>query len=191
MESHVNRMADENNPDWDENFNPTKGYFGATGDRFDMPEFQRIDAPVHPKAVALHSHWLACRPNGGLPSRGSFGFEVVHGLGLMGAFFVIEPTEIDDDWRYRLLGSGIVWLFGNDVTGLPFRRHMAREEAEACIALSNEVAESGTPAFLFARFVSGGHSGTLETMSLPVTAPDGNGVWLVGCSLSVRTGVTE
>lgn len=184
-------MMDDSDSVWKDQFDPTRGRFGQARERFDMPEFKPIDAPIHPKAVALHSHWLASRPAGDLPPRSAFGFEVVHDLGLMGAFFVIERTEARDDWRYRLLGSDIVWLFGNDVTNVPFRKHMVAEEAEACIALSNRVAESGTPAFLLARFVSGGHFGSLETMSLPVMGPSGDDVWLVGCSLSARAETGE
>lgn len=184
-------MTDEDGFAWGEQFGPTQGFFGVDGNRFDIPEFKQIDAPVHPKAIALHNHWRASKPAGGLPPRSAFGFEIIHDLGLMGAFFVIEKTEARDDWRYRLLGSDIVWLFGNDVTNIPFREHMVAEEAEACIALSNRVAESGAPLFLFARFVSGGHFGTVETMSLPVMGPSGDDVWLVGCSLSVRTEAEE
>jgi len=154
----------------------------------DSPAFQEIPEPRHPKTQALYRHWLDHKPVEGLPSRGAFGFEAMHALGLMGHLFVIEPIEGGWDWRYRLLGSEIVWMFGNDVTNVPFREHMEPREAETCITLSNRVAQSGKPMFLFARFVSGDHSGTLETMSLPVRSPDGGSVWLIGCSVSGEPG---
>lgn len=157
---------------------------GSGAGRLDTPDFRIIGGPRHPKARGLYEHWLASKPDGGLPRRSAFDFEDVGRLGLFGLFFVIEPVDGGADWKYRLIGSRITWLFGNEVTNVPFRQHMAPAEAEACIALSNQVARSGEPLFLMARFVSGDHSGRLETMSLPIQSPDGKGVWLVGCSLS-------
>ncbi len=146
-----------------------------------------IDAPRHPGAVALYRLWQEMTPADGLPNRSDFSFERLAELGIVSNCFVIEPLEDGRDWRYRLLGTAITWLFGGDATNIPFSQHFRPEEAELCIRLSNRVAQSRKPIFLFGRFQPGDFSGTLETMSLPVFGRDGNTVWLIGASFPVET----
>lgn len=146
------------------------------------PLFVELEAPDCAGAQALFDHWQACKPPDDLPNRRDFPMEVIQRLGLMGYFFVIEPIDGGRDWRYRLMGVRMSWLFGRDVTGVPFREHYAPDEADRCIELSNEVAHSRRPIFLQARFIAGSYFGDLETMSLPVWSSDGGTVWLVGAS---------
>lgn len=146
-----------------------------------------IEAPRNPGAVALYQLWQSLKPADGLPSREEFTFEKLTELGIIGNCFVIEPMDGGRDWRYRLLGSQITWLFGGDATNIPFSQHFLPEEAELCIRLSNQVAQSGKPVFLFGRFTPGNFSGTLETMSLPVVGRDGSTVWLIGASFPMET----
>lgn len=145
------------------------------------PLFEEMPAPRHAGAAGLHALWRWLLSAEGLPRRADFTMERIAGLGLLGQFFVIEPLQGGRDWRYRLLGSKLVWLFGRDVTGIPFSQHFFPAEAERCIALSNRVARSGRPLFLRARFASGGHAGELETLSLPIRGSAGQ-TWLVGAS---------
>jgi len=145
------------------------------------PLFEEMPAPRHPGAAGLHALWRRLLSTEGLPRRADFSMERIAELGLLGRFFVIEPLHGGRDWRYRLLGSKLVWLFGRDVTGIPFSEHFFPAEAERCIALSNRVARSGRPLFLRARFASGGHLGELETLSLPIRGPSRQ-TWLVGAS---------
>jgi len=147
-----------------------------------------IGGPRHPGAVALYRLWLDVKPAGdALPQRDDITFERLTELGIVSNCFVIEPLEDGRDWRYRLLGTAITWLFGGDATNIPFSQHFTPEEAELCIRLSNRVAQSRQPVFLFGRFQPGDFSGTLETMSLPVLGRDGKTVWLIGASFPVET----
>ena len=146
------------------------------------PMFQELAEPVGPKARALFELWRELCPPGDIPNRTAFTFERIWEVGSMGYFFVIEPMDGGRDWRYRLVGSRITWLFGADTTNVPFTVHFYPKEAEQCIALSNLVAETRVPIFLNARFVSGTFSGELETMSLPVYSPDASEIWLIGAS---------
>jgi hypothetical protein len=141
-----------------------------------------IDGPRNPLAVAMYDLWRSLAPPDGLPNREDFTFERLANLGILGNCFVIEPMDGGRDWRYRLLGSQITWLFGGDATNIPFSQHFEGEEAELCIRLSNRVAQTRKPVFLFGRFTPGNFSGTLETMSLPVLGRDGSTVWLIGAS---------
>ena len=145
--------------------------------------FVEIPEPQHPTAAALADFWRARQEAaGGLPSRDAFSPEALSRIGALGHQFVIEPIDGGRDWRYRLLGSKIVWLFGRDTTNVAFSEHFQADEARQCIALSNQVVATRTPVFLRARFSSGGHWGTLETMSLPVWNRTGDDIWLFGAS---------
>lgn len=146
------------------------------------PLLEEMPTPRHAGAVGLHALWRELLPAGRLPDRSAFSMERIAALGLLGQFFVITPLRGGRDWHYRLLGSKLAWLFGRDVTGIPFSEHFFPAEAERCIALSNRAARSGRPVFLRARFVSGDHPGELETLLLPVRSPDRRETWLVGAS---------
>ena len=147
-----------------------------------------IPAPLMPGARALYRFWLDKRPDpaavaeGGsdnLPERDDFTFDALKQIGVLGHEFVIEPLDGGRNWRYRLVGANIIWMFGRDPT--------IRDEATQCIAFSNQVAQSRQPVFLRARFASEGHSSTLlETMSLPVWSRGRSEIWLIGASYPVE-----
>lgn len=159
----------------------------STNHRLLGPEFERIEAPQGAQTRTLHALWSRFKEEAGgaIPPRAVFSFERMGEAGLLGHLFVIEPLDGGRDWQYRLLGSDIVWLFGGDVTRVPFSEHFAPDEAKQAIALSNEVARTLTPLFLRVRFVTGDYSGDLETMSLPVLGANGRDVWLIGASCPV------
>lgn len=163
--------------------------FGDTGERFQTSElFHEIPAPVDPHCQAMAALWRELCPPDGLPARGDFTFERLRAIGVLGNTFVIEPIgahpDYGTDWRYRLMGTNIAWMFGSDPTNIPFSQHFLPDEARVCIDFSNQVAQSRRPVFLIGRLRSGDFSGTLETMSLPILAPDGETVWLLGVSFA-------
>lgn len=146
------------------------------------PNFVEIAAPACEGARRLHDFWQRQAAAGDLPNRDDFSFETLRQLDVLGRAFVVEPLEDGRDWRYRLLGSEITWLFGRDVTNIPFSAHFEPAEARQCIAYSNQVARERRPVFLVASFVSGGFKGQLETLSLPVWNRGRDAIWLVGAS---------
>jgi hypothetical protein len=142
--------------------------------------FEQLDVPHNRRAVKLYDIWCRHKPRDDIPRRADLSFEVMGAAGLLGRLFIIEPIDGGRDWRYRLLGCEITWLFGRDVTNVPFSRHFQAEEAEVCIALSNQVAETRIPMFLRGSIQSGRYTGVFETMSLPVWSRDRSTVWLFG-----------
>lgn len=152
------------------------------------PGLAAMAAPVAPGAQALFRFWQDSRLDSAglpanLPERDAFSFDALKRIGVLGQEFVIEPIDGGRDWRYRLVGAEIVWMFGRDPTGIPFTQHFKADEAALCIAFSNQVAQTRQPVFLRARFASAGHSaGLLETMSLPVWSRGRREIWLVGAS---------
>lgn len=143
------------------------------------PSFEPLPIPQHSQAWTLYKYWLEKRGIKEIPSRASIRLEELTSLRCVDRVFILEPLG-ENDWRYRLLGTEIVKRFGRDVTGVPFREHMQEDEAEAAINLSNKAVSSNTPVFLQARFSSGKHHRTVETMSLPIRSTDGKATWLFG-----------
>lgn len=176
--------------------------FGEGGKRVTPSElFAEIAGPVDPRCQAMAALWRQlCSPpgnapadapadaRGSLPRRSDFTFERLQAIGVLGNTFVIEPigphAVYGTDWRYRLMGTNIAWMFGSDPTNIPFSKHFMPDEARVCIDFSNQVAASRKPVFLMGKLRSGYYSGTLETMSLPVLAPDGETIWLLGVSFA-------
>ncbi|MBP5855446.1 PAS domain-containing protein [Marivibrio halodurans] len=142
--------------------------------------FERLDAPAGPRAKALHAYWRALAPPPNLPWRRQIAMDDLARLDCLDSIFILEPLEDGSDWRYRLLGTRIVEIYGQEVTNVPLREHMTSEEAEQAIALSNAVRDSREPLFLRARFVSGDYDTPIETMSLPILGRDADDVWLFG-----------
>ncbi len=74
-----------------------------------------LAAPQHPEGVLLHDYWLGCRERGGLkigrdlPAR-----EIAK---LMSKLSVFEPNADRSDFRFRLVASGWLTLYGRDVKG--------------------------------------------------------------------------
>lgn len=146
--------------------------------------FEELEAPASRLAVALHELWLAKKPADDIPCRDDFGFEQLRERGLVESIFIVEPIDSGNDWRYRLVGSGLSHFFGRDVTSIPFRDLFVPTEAETCIEISDRVARTRRPAFLRGRVQSFGHGNTFETMSLPIWSRDRSAIWLLGGSFS-------
>src|SRR5690625_7382683 len=137
------------------------------GVRLLRPQFEELAAPRAAGAVALYRLWQEVKPPDGLPPRSAFSFERIGELGLLGQFFVIEPLNGGEDWQYRLVGSQLRWLFGRDATGRPFREHYDPVNSAERIALSNRVARSVQPVFLWASFLYCGRPGEYDSLHTP------------------------
>lgn len=146
------------------------------------PYFEELSAPRHALAQSLFKLWHTVRPVGDIPSRDDFSFELLAHKGLLGQVFLLEPIAAGLDWRYRLLGTKLVWMFGHDVTNVPFSAFLRPAEATQAIALSNRAAGERQPIFLRGRYNYNGEHGEVETLSLPVWSRCGGEVWLLGGS---------
>lgn len=165
----------------------------GTGERIilENPQFVRIPTPTTEETKALYQLWLQKKPECGIPGRDSFSVDEFAAHGLLGHIFLIEPMNGGEDWRYRLLGSKVVWLFGRDLTNVSMKDYFPAEDAAIRIELSNNAARSREPLFLRARFTLHGHPGELETMSLPILGRDGHSVWLLGGSFACGEAINE
>lgn len=144
------------------------------------PYFETLPGPQSGQAKALYAYWQGLRSGDDLPWRKHILMEDLSQLNCLDSIFILEPTQDGQDWRYRLLGTRIVAMYGGEVTNVPLREHMTQQEADVAIALSNKVRDTRNPLFLSARFVSGEHSVPIETMSLPILGHDAQDIWLFG-----------
>ncbi|MCR9256545.1 MAG: PAS domain-containing protein [Alphaproteobacteria bacterium] len=146
-----------------------------------MSYIEKIEALSFPRGLQLLEYYRSKIPrDGGLPHRDQFEFSEL--LPLAPYMFIAEPISGGADWRYRLLGTRLVARFGQDYTNRPFSENF-RELGlvQDAIELSNQVAKEGKPRFFAARFTdTETRQIRLETMSLPILAPDGETVWLLG-----------
>lgn len=146
-----------------------------------MSYIEPIEELSFPRAKRLWDYYESKRPeDGSLPLRTDLLFEEL--TDLLPHLFIAEPINGGEDWRYRLLGTKLVYRFGRDSTKVPFSQHFEEDGvAEQAIALSNEIAAARVPRFFTAQFSNTDSSQTqLETMSFPILAPDGETVWLFG-----------
>lgn len=146
--------------------------------------FHELAAPVTEGAQALHALWSGLCLSQDPPCRDAFSMDRIAELGLLGRFFVLAPIEEATDWRFRLLGTKLVWLFGRDITALPFKTWFKAAEAKAWLDLFDRAARSRQPQSLKASLAFRGHAGELEMLLLPVLSPDRRQVWLVGAGFS-------
>lgn len=147
--------------------------------------FRLVSEPKHPKARLLYDRWREQHHGtGDLPTRDAFHFEELGAHGLLGHVFILEPLDGGHDWRFRLLGSKILWMFGRDVTNVPLRTAYSFEEAEYRIKLSNWVADEQIPLFLEGQHESGDDKSEIEVQALPVKSRDHTAIWLIGTAFA-------
>ncbi len=143
-------------------------------------QIYEIEGPEQPLAQDLFQYYSEKRENAGdLPAWRDFELPELVGRELAENVFVLEP--VDDDWRYRLLGTDIVARFRIDRTGQKLRDFVDPEHAENLVQISNEIARTGEPKFfrLAPREPHLQHL-LIETMSLPIRNNAGDEVWLFG-----------
>lgn len=77
-----------------------------------------IPADCHPNVRALADYWLSIHPATGLPGRQHFDPSDVPAL--LSRLYLLDIGLQDRTLTFRLMGTGLVSLFGQDYTGLPF-----------------------------------------------------------------------
>ena len=145
-----------------------------------MSFIQNIDRLTFPRKIQL-DYYQSKKPGPELlPNRQDLDFVELRPF--LPYLYIAEPISGGLDWKYRLLGTRLVFRFGRDSTGIPFSEHFEEDGiAEDAISISNEVAQGQKPRFFSAQFTITETSQTaLETMSLPILAPDGAAIWLFG-----------
>jgi hypothetical protein len=141
----------------------------------------------HPKVRALYDLWRGLRPDGTLPGRRDFDPVVVPRL--LPNIWLVDVQAQPMRFRYRLLGTAVVFAMGRDLRGSWFDdahpEFAGSPFAEELVAVANERAprhHRGPPFVRHIRDVAG-----LERIILPLAA-DGVTVDMLLC-LTVFTDV--
>ena len=131
----------------------------------------------HPGARKLIDYWRSKRSGHQPPARPLIRPDEI--LSLLPNVFIAEPTN--GDWRYRLAGTGIAGRVHVELTGKTLRQVFEPGTAEFARKLYASVADGTEPVSSKGRFLGLGiEDATVENIHLPILAPDGQTVWILG-----------
>ncbi|MBK1667432.1 hypothetical protein CKO28_05230 [Rhodovibrio sodomensis] len=84
-------------------------------------------APASPRLRAFHAYWRGLAPAGAVPAYR--GFDVVHvPRDLLAFLLLLEVLDGGADFRYRVVGTGVVDAIGRDFTGETVSEYRHRHE---------------------------------------------------------------
>ena len=137
-------------------------------------------APKHASTRALIDCWRTYEKDGGMrmcrdiPSRA---------IGkLLQYILIAEPINDWNDANIRLAGTALIERFGRDIAGMTLCENYAddREGASILLQLGAETTRLREPRLLDTRiFIEGIEMLHLETVMLPIFAPDGVSTWVM------------
>lgn len=124
----------------------------------------------HPQLSKLYLHWLDHCEGGKLPSRSQF--DVIELQPWLGHLMILKPIEGASDFLYKLHGTALVGIVGEDLTGnylsnldgLDRRDHLAKQYRNVCLI--------GCPAYKHSDSPFEKNYKTINKLILPV-ADDG------------------
>jgi hypothetical protein len=137
-----------------------------------------IAAPTLAATQALLAYWQGkCGP-AGIPRRDDI--VPAEMLPYLPNLVIAEPVEDGRDWLYRLVGTEVVWLGGQDPTGKRNSEVLPPDVAARYNADYRRGADSRTPWFAQGNFAAPGQeSMRFEAVGLPILARDGESVWVL------------
>jgi hypothetical protein len=83
--------------------------------------------PASPRLRAFYAYWRGLAPAGAVPAYS--GFDVVHvPRALLPFLILLEVLDAGADFRYRVVGTGVVEAIGRDFTGETVHEYSHRHE---------------------------------------------------------------
>ena len=143
-------------------------------------------AACHPKIRELCDYWRSIHPPDHLPGRQHF--DPCDVAPLLPDIYLLDVCPQTADLTFRLMGTGLVTLFGHDYTGLPFEQAYTSGKGSYSYRDITDMLETKQPRWRQARamFAAGRDYLTLERVILPL-AKDGTTVDIVlGMVVTVR-----
>lgn len=127
----------------------------------------------HPQLLALYEHWVRQCEDGKLPSRTHF--NAVDLTSWLGHIMIIQPIDYAQDFLYKLHGTALVEIVGEDLTGQYLssfkendrRIHVAKQYRDVC--------QSGCPSYKSSDKPFEKNYKTIKKLILPI-ASDGKSV---------------
>lgn len=133
--------------------------------------------PEHPGSQRLLAYWRSKIGPEGLVSRAAIHPRDI--APLLPWLFIAERRE--NEWRFRLMGTGLCAGFGADLTGRTLHQIFREDTADGLAELYKTVVATRQPRTLKGRYVEAGLDHvTAEGIHLPVVAADGLSPLVVG-----------
>ena len=137
--------------------------------------------PASPRLRAFQAYWRGLAPDGVVPAYG--GFDVVHvPRDLLAFLILLDVLEDGRDFRYRVVGTGVVDAIGRDFTGETVSEYRHRHEPPAVAEGYRQVCATRAPDL---------YQGTLESvgkgfiryarLALPLAGDDGRVAYILAC----------
>ncbi|CDO58819.1 hypothetical protein BN1012_Phect605 [Candidatus Phaeomarinobacter ectocarpi] len=103
-------------------------------------------------------------------------------LGIMPDLFMLEPVDADgNDWRFRLVGQGLVEHVGVDATGLCISQAYEAADAERNAGDYRDVAINGNTRITRGTFLGIDREFLqMEIVHVPMIGADGETPWVLG-----------
>lgn len=137
-----------------------------------------IDGPTLAATQALLAYWQGKCGADSIPRRDDIVPAEI--LPYLPNLVIAEPIEDGRDWLYRLVGTEVVWLGGQDPTGKRNSEVLPPDVATRYSADFRRGAETRKPWFAQGNFAAPGlESMRFEAVGLPILARDGASVWVL------------
>ena len=132
----------------------------------------------HAGSINLYKYWNGLRGNRRAPTRSSI--DPAHIRALLPSLFILEKTE-DDEILFRLAGTQICTLFGQEFRGHAFMEAWDWKSGDRINDLVNHVLDTGNPVVMSARAMQPDQNwADIEVIVLPLASDLHNVDRLIG-----------
>jgi hypothetical protein len=139
----------------------------------------------HSDVQALYAYWDRKRGGRSMPSRDDI--DPIEIAGLLSQIFMVDVQNEGRDLTYRLFGTGLVALFGRELTGRPVGEGQLTHVAEEARARYRAIARDRRPFFHQARLREPCNDFTdVERLILPLSPNDVRVDIMIGMVVPVR-----
>lgn len=123
---------------------------------------------------SVHAYWMSKMPSEGLPTRDSI--EPSDIKGLLPNVGLIDVLDGGENFRYRLIGTGMVNVFGRDFTGVTLgEAHKDGEYGRFLHKLYGEAVSTRGAVYCESRFVyTSDRNMLIRRLLMPLAGPDGD-----------------
>ena len=134
---------------------------------------------IHPSSRALFQFWESMRGERSAPARNDLDLKQIRKL--VPCLFITEQSDQAEDFRWRLAGTAIGTLLGQEVTGTSFLAGWDDFESNVIRRFVTTVSSAHQPALLRLRFTTDrDQSIVAEMAAFPLVAADGQNTQVLG-----------
>jgi hypothetical protein len=137
-----------------------------------------LDRPTLDGAEALLAYWDRLRPPGGIPCRADIDPFAIRSL--LPNISIVESVAGGADWRFRLIGSAVIYRHGFDATGRCMSRTLGPEGLAAMQGEYRRAIRLCEPSTMRSRYFCARRDDFgVERVLLPIVGRDGVTPWMM------------